>query len=248
MCWSVRFLMMPDGKKVDPFKPPQPTIPGVPPRAGAAESAELEPPPQPYTSEPDSTRVPLPWRTVTIVVAIITIGGLVYWARGSSSKPRLASPEAVAAAPPAVAEAPKPAQNLPIGPGPVATTEELTKAWSAKRFLFRDPLTTDPVPALVVRLPGGEYWGLSLREPFGNCELDYVADLQKLQAIYNFRATHPMVVNPCSHAVYDLTLYSSGAADGGLVRGEIVSGTGIRPPMAIEIRIEGKQVRAVRME
>jgi hypothetical protein len=239
---------MSDGKKIDPFKPAQPTIPGVPLGGGSAESAEPEAAPQPYTSEPDSTRAPLPWRTVTLVVAVITIGGLVYWARGSSSKPRQLPPEAMAANSSTAEVAPKPAQNLPVGPGLVATTNELTKAWSAKRFLFRDPLTTDPVPAIVVRLPRGEYWGLSLREPFGNCELEYVTDLQKLQTSYNFRATHPMIVNPCTHAVYDLTHYSNGAPDGGLVRGEIVSGTGVRPPMAIEIRIEGKRVRAVRME
>jgi hypothetical protein len=239
---------MPDEKKIDPFKPAQPTIPGVPRGAGEAESVAPEPPPKPYTSEPASTRAPLPWRTVAIVVAIVTIGGLVYWARGSSSKPSLPSREAVAATPPSRAEAPKSDQKLPVGPGLVATTSELRRAWSAKRFLFRDPLTTDPVPAMVVRLPGGKFWGLSLREPFGKCELEYVTDLGKLETNYNFRAQHPMVVNPCTHAVYDLMRYDSGGPDGGLVRGEIVSGTGVRPPMAIEIRIEGKRVRAVRME
>jgi hypothetical protein len=239
---------MPDEKKIDPFKPPQPTIPGVPPVGGDAKSVAPEPPLPPHASEPAAVRAPASRSAVAIIVAIVTVAGLLYWAHSSSSKPKQVSPDAAATTPPAVAEAPGSTQNLPVGPGPIATTDELAKAWSAKRFLFRDPLATEPVPAMVVRLPGGEYWGLSLREPFGNCELEYVTDLRQLQTNYNFRANHPMVVNPCTHAVYDLMRYSNGAPDGGLVRGDIVLGTGIRPPMAIEIRIEGKQVRAVRME
>lgn len=240
---------MPDEKKLDPFKPAQPYIPGVSPGAGKSKSEAPEPPPQPYASEPTAAQAPVPWLAVAAVAAVVTVGGLFYWARSSSSKPKQTAPDTVAVTPPPViAEAPKPVEKLPVGPGAIATTDELTKAWSAKRFLFRDPLTTEPVPALVVRLPGGEYWGLSLREPFGTCELEYMTDLRKLQTDYDFQANHPMVANPCTHAVYDLMRYSGGAPDGGLVRGDIVSGTGIRPPMAIEIRIEGKLVRAVRME
>ena len=120
--------------------------------------------------------------------------------------------------------------------------------WSAKRFLFRDPLSAESLPALVVRLPGGDYWGFSLREPFGTCELEFVTDLQKLQSEYNFRASHPMVGDPCNHTVYDLTKYGGGSSNDDLVRGLIVQGTGIRPPMAIEIRVEGKDILAARME
>jgi hypothetical protein len=130
----------------------------------------------------------------------------------------------------------------------VATTEELAKTWSSKRFLFRDPVTSEAVPAMVVRLPRGEYWGISLREPFGTCELEYVTDLQRLQTEYRFRADHPMVINPCNRSVYDLLRYGGGSGNDELVRGVIVQGTGIRPPMAIEIRTENTKVLAVRME
>jgi hypothetical protein len=239
---------MPDNKKIDPFKPAQPNIPGVSPSGGESKSEAPEAAPQQDSPEAAPERKPVPRLAVAAGVALLTIGGLLYWARGSSSTAKQAASDSVAATPAAVAEAPRPAEKLAVGPGPVATTDDLTKAWSAKRFLFRDPLTTEPVPAMVVRLPGGEYWGLSLREPFGNCELEYVTDLQKLQTDYDFRANHPMVANPCSHTVYDLLRYSGGAPDGGLVRGDIVRGIGIRPPVAIEIRVEGKQVRAARME
>lgn len=99
---------------------------------------------------------------------------------------------------------------------------------------------------MVVRLPHGEFWGFSLREPFGKCELEYVTNLEMLRRNYGFSADHPMLVSPCDQTVYDLLRY--GGSSDGLVRGDIVQGTGIRPPMAIEIRQHGNEVVAVRME
>jgi hypothetical protein len=55
-----------------------------------------------------------------------------------------------------------------------------------------------------------------------------------------------MLVSPCDQTVYDLLRY--GFSSAGLVRGDIVQGSGIRPPMAIEIRQHGNEVVAVRME
>jgi len=128
----------------------------------------------------------------------------------------------------------------------IGTTQELKQAWSAKRFLFPDSVTGQTDQAMVVRLPHGQYWGFSLQAPFGTCELEYVSNLQILRRDYQFNADHPMVVNPCDHTIYDLLLYGSSSA--GLVRGDIVQGTGIRPPVAIEIRARGTEVVAVRME
>jgi hypothetical protein len=99
---------------------------------------------------------------------------------------------------------------------------------------------------VVVHLPDGVYWGFSVREPFGTCEIEYVTDLKKLQTEYNFHATHPMVGDPCNHAVFDLMKYGSGP--NGLVRGEIVSGAAVRPPVEIEMRAQDGKVVAVRME
>jgi hypothetical protein len=147
-----------------------------------------------------------------------------------------------------VADSDAPAANLPIAPGIIGSTAELEKPWAAKQFLFRSDLSNGPVPALVVHLPNGQYWAVSMIEPFGSCQLEYVTDLDALRTNYNFRANHPMIGDPCTHTVYDLMQYDSGASDGGLVRGAIVHGAGVRPPMAIEIEVEGKQLRAVRME
>jgi hypothetical protein len=85
-----------------------------------------------------------------------------------------------------------------------------------------------------------------LREPFGKCELEYVTNLEMLRRNYQFSADHPMLVSPCDQTVYDLLRY--GGSSAGLVRGDIVQGTAIRPPMAIEIRQHGNEVVAVRME
>jgi len=233
---------MPDDRKLDPFRPEQPTIPGTKP--GAAKPAPM--PPLAPSPQRESSTNPFIWVAVAIVLVFIVGGGLFFWVHGSS--PRASEPDAAAsAAAPATADTPKPIENLPTGPGPVAKVDDLAKAWSGKRFLFRDPLTSEAVPAMVVHLPDGSYWAFSLREPYGSCELEYVPDLQKLRSDYGYRADHPMVGNPCNHSVYDLLRYGS-SSNGGLVRGEVAQGMGIRPPMAIEVRVDGKEIVAVRME
>ncbi len=136
--------------------------------------------------------------------------------------------------------------NLPLGPGPIATTAEMSKTWSSKRFLFRAPQTADDVPAMVVKLPGNVLWAISTRAPFGTCDLEYVTNLQKLATQYQLTADHPMVADSCSQTVYDLTRYGSGP--NGMVRGAIVKGEGIRPPIAIEVRAHGKEILATRIE
>jgi hypothetical protein len=137
-------------------------------------------------------------------------------------------------------------KTVALGPGPVATTAELAKPWSSKRFVFRSPQTADDVPALVVHLPGNMYWGISMREPFGSCEMQYITDLSQIADQYHYTAAHPMVVDPCSRAVYDLDKYGPGP--NGVVRGAIVYGPGVRPPLAIEIKAKGSQIIAIQIE
>jgi len=232
---------------MDTFKPKQPSIPGV-----AADAAKSKPPEQPPTVyEPAPRRHAPSQHMIWVVAAVVTVcsmgGALLVWNVVSSLNARRSAAEPMTAATTITAEPWKPPKGLPAGPGPVATTVELAKTWASKRFVFPDSVTADPVQAMVVHLPDGSYWAFSLREPFGTCALDYVTDMQKLRDDYDFAATHPMVVNSCSHTVYDLLRYG-GPSDGGLVRGEVVQGTAIRPPMAIEVRVAGKQLVAVRME
>lgn len=261
----LRGATMPENKAVDPFKPAQPRIPGVsaPAEEGqeggksASSSAGEHSPgvmgPPPSQRFEDPSRLKLLWVGITLASALIT-GVLLF------SSSRKAAPTASAAslreAPQEVAETPKaradipdaqaPQGKVPMAPGRIATAAELAKPWAAKHFYFRDPVTSKIIPALVVHLPGGTYWGFSLREPFGSCDLEYVTDLKKLSAEYSFPASYPMVVDPCNKTVFDLMRYGNGPS--GLVRGEIEQGSGWRPPIAIEIRTKGEEIVAVRTE
>lgn len=246
---------MPETTKFDPFKPTQPTIPGVPDRARVstpvtAKSKDTEPRPAGTEYQPPPPKRSIPaavWTVLGLVIVVVLGGGLLHWSFGAAPKAQPDEPAAIAQPDP-VAPAPKPAENLPMAPGIIASTKELARPWASKRFLFSSAVSNGTVPAMVVHLPNGQYWGISMVEPFGTCELEYVTDPRVLASEYGFRASHPMVGDPCTHTVYDLLQYDGGAPDGGLVRGAIVHGTGVRPPIAIEIEVSGKEVRAVRME
>jgi hypothetical protein len=188
---------------------------------------------------------PQMWMGVAAIVIVII-------ALGMYSKRRPAPVIEVPTAPipdPTDLRPAQPAQataNLPLGPGPIATTAELSKTWSSKRFLFRAPETAEDVPAMVVKLPGDVLLAISMRAPFGTCDLEYVTNMQRLASQYHLTADHPMVADSCAHTVYDLMRYGSGP--NGVVRGAIVKGEGIRPPIAIEVRARGKEVVASRIE
>jgi hypothetical protein len=249
---------MPENKTVDPFKPVQPQIPGVSSSDDKPRQPEpshepvdapgiMGPPPNAPAELPEMKLV---WVGITLLGALATI--FLLFGRAQKAAPQAsaaAAPISASARPASVPLLPDAApidKTLPIAPGMVATASQLAKPWSAKEFYFRDPSTQKPVPAMVVRLPGGALWGFSLREPYGNCELEYVTDLQKLRRAYGFRANHPMVADPCNKSVFDLMAY--GNAPGGLVRGDIAQGSALRPPLAIEMRSQDDQIIAVRTE
>ena len=238
---------MPDEKKVDPFKPQQPVIPGVTPRADATKP---ETPPEPQHGAPPAARASQSQIKViagAAVAILILLVGLIYWGRNSSHKPAPVSANN-SPAPAAPAAPPKTAPTEPMGPGIIGTVDEFSKPWSAKHFQYRSFVSGQLEPAMVVRLPHGEYWGFSLIEPFGNCQLEFITDLSKLSSEYGYRADHPMGGDPCNHTVYDLLRYGGGASTEDLVRGVIVKGNGIRPPMAIEIKVQGNNIVAGRSE
>jgi hypothetical protein len=232
--------------KTDPFKPQQPNLPGV--TAAAPTEKPVDESGEDWRAKlmAKLRDVPLPpnWIMATLGGALLLGSAIAWWSHASSA--RVTQPAAEVAAAPTPAEKLRPPEKLPVAPGAVATTDELAQPWAAKRFIFQDPATSRQVTGMVVRLPDGTFWGLSLREPYGNCEMEFVTDLEKLATEYHYRASHPMVGDPCNRTVFDLTRY--GSAPGGLVRGEIAQGGAMRPPMAIEIRTQGKQVIAVRME
>jgi hypothetical protein len=136
----------------------------------------------------------------------------------------------------------------------IATVDMMMKPWSATAFDYRDTLSGERVPAVLLRLPGGSasqpagYWAFALKAAYGNCQLELVNDLEKLKGEYGYAAArHPMVGNPCSHSVFDPTKMAN--LPGNVwVRGAMVQGSDLRPPLGIEVKIEGKDIFAVRME
>jgi hypothetical protein len=154
---------------------------------------------------------------------------------------------------PAPADTPPPPPVATEAQPVIATVAEMAEPWSSKAFFFYNRLTGANVPTLLVRLPGGSassassYWAFSLEVPLGRCQLEYITDLHKLAADYGFRSKHPMVGDPCSRTVFD-PLRLTNRPGNIWVRGAIVQGSDLRPPLAIEIKIEGKEVSAVSME
>jgi hypothetical protein len=168
--------------------------------------------------------------------------------------PRPAAPTASSVDSSASSTASSPGLSAPSdGLIDVAAVEELEKPWASKKFVFRKPFSGETSPAMVVRLPGGaaggsaSYWAFSLQAPFERCELEYVTDLGSLASQYGYRARHPMVANPCSGSIYD-PLRLGTLPTGAWVRGEVVQGSGVRPPIAIEIHMRAGHLVATRIE
>jgi hypothetical protein len=136
----------------------------------------------------------------------------------------------------------------------IATVADLSKPWASADFFVRNRLTGENVPATIVRLPSGSpvlptgYWAFSRKAPYGSCQLEYIADLKRLREDYGFsRANHPLVGNPCSRTLYD-PLKTSNLPGNVWMRGGIVQGSDIRPPLGVEIKIQSKQILAMRSE
>jgi hypothetical protein len=136
----------------------------------------------------------------------------------------------------------------------IASVAEMAKPWSSANFSIRNSLTGENVAAILIRLPGGSgsqasgYWAFARKAPYGTCELEYVTDLEALRTGYGYRAaSHPLVGNPCSHTLYD-PLKTANLAGNTWVRGGIVQGSDLRPPFGVEIKIQGKDILAIRPE
>jgi hypothetical protein len=56
-----------------------------------------------------------------------------------------------------------------------------------------------------------------------------------------------MVVSPCDGTVYD-PLKVSALPGNTFVRGEIVQGSGLRPPISINVKVRGRTILADRIE
>jgi len=192
---------------------------------------------------------------VLAVLAVLVVGvsGTVWLMRPHASDTAPPEPVEQIEVPPPAGE-PKPGPPVSTETHPqIATTEELAKPWSSKNFIYRNRLTGEEVPSMIIRLPGGSadssssYWAFALQVPFGRCQLEYITDLNYLRSEYEYSGAHPMVGDPCSRTVFDPRRMAN-VPGGFWVRGAVAQGSVIRPPFGIEVQVKGNAVLATRME
>ena len=233
----------PAAVKNDRFKSAMPNIPGVEQRTSASS-------PAPAPAQESSSRST--WMKVALIVVLAAAGGFAWQrVRASHAKARPADPDPVSQIPVAAAA---PALELPqAGPVTIGTVQEMQAAWSTKKFDFIKPETNASVSAMLVRLPGiagdhsSAYWAFSLAAPYGTCSLELVTDLKELAGRFNYPAAHPMVVAPCDGTVFD-PLQMGAIGTGALVRGSVVQGPEIRPPISIRVEVKGHELIADQIE
>jgi len=194
-----------------------------------------------------------------LLVGLLSVGAVLFITLHWISRPRPAEPVRVQPPPQIDVPTPRPdpASLLPHASeaNPViAQLSELAKPWSAADFFIRDKLTGENIPAMIIRLPGGSaatagaYWAFSRKAPYDSCQLEYVTDLEKLRQDYGYRApSHPLVGNPCSRTLFD-PLKTASLPGNIWIRGAVVQGSDLRPPYGVEIKVQGKQILALRTE
>lgn len=228
---------MPEQPPSDRFKADMPQIPGV------------SSPGTPPASRDPSLKLGIGLLAVLLVVFL----GARWALHPRQAEPSVADQPQIEVPTPA----PDPTTLMPhatkASPG-IANIEEMAKPWSSRQFFIRNELSGENIPAMLIRLPTGSasqaggYWAFSVSSPYGDCRLEYVTDLAKLKTDYGFSAAkHPMVGNPCSRTVFDPLKMTSLPGDF-FVRGGIVQGSDLRPPLGVEIRVRGKDILAIRTE
>ncbi|MGB8476506.1 MAG: hypothetical protein WCE61_20690 [Candidatus Acidiferrum sp.] len=232
-------INMPDQPSPDRYKTEMPEIPGVS-GAGARRFSLNNP------------ALRLVGGLLVVLLAVFL--GAKWLLRAKHSEPPPAEPPPQIEVP---SPAPDPQSILPHATEQdpnIATVSEMVQPWSSKQFFIRNGLTGKNVPALLIRLPSSSasqpngYWALSMNAPYGDCQLEYVKVLSRLKSEYGYRAArHPMVGNPCSGTLYD-PLKLTNLPGNVWVRGAIVQGSDLRPPLGIEVNIQGKNIQAIRME
>jgi hypothetical protein len=245
------------------FRAPMPQIPGLakepppqqaqqPPQQQQKQQQQQQ---QPQTIAPDvASHPPRTWSVLVVAAFLVSAASGAWWilhGRSGVVAPPQTSTDGSAATAPADA-VPEPPVTRTVS-NEIGTVSEFPKAWDAKKFTYSQPLTHEQIPAMVVRLPGGNarsaaaYWGILLQTPLGRCELQYVSDAKSIAKQFGVDSGHPMVVDPCDGSVYD-PLRMGTLADGSWARGELVKGNGGRPPLGIEIHLKGNELVAGQAE
>jgi hypothetical protein len=185
-----------------------------------------------------------------ILAAFLAASGFAFWLSHRRKADRQASAMTEASSSGPTSYASEQAKSY-ADPNAIATLDELAKPWSSKRFTFVDPQNHNSVAAMIIHLPASgaseSFWAFSLNTPFSHCQLQYVTDLSALSQRFAFPAAHPMVVSECDGVIYD-PLKIATLSNGAWVRGDMVRGGGIRPPLNIQVEKQGNDLVAKRME
>jgi hypothetical protein len=195
-----------------------------------------------------------------LIVGMLFLGIVLFFATHWFSRAaRLAKPAKVEPTPQIEVPSPPPDPNslLPHAnennPA-IGDISDFAKPWTSQNFFIRSTITGENVPATLIRIPSGPanspkgYWAFSRKSAYGDCQLEYITDMDKLVKDYDYHhATHPLVGNPCSRTLYD-PLKTTNLPGNIWIQGAIVQGADIRPPLGVEIKIQGKQILAVRTE
>jgi hypothetical protein len=220
------------------FSADMPNIPGV---TGAAHREEQE-------------RTGTNWtRAAIAVAALLILGSAGAWMMTRTTHTEPAAVVPVLQPSPAVDELPARSVTHAATSSEIGTTEQLANPWSAKKFTYTRPLNGQQIPAIAIRLPGtnghtaASFWVILLKSPFGNCPLEYISDTKEVSSRFGFSSSHPMIADACSNTLYDPTRMGT-LPNGSWARGEIVQGSGFRPPLQIEIRMDGDKLISVRSE
>jgi len=187
--------------------------------------------------------------------AAVLVAALIGWRMlRNGSRPNAPATEAEAPSPaPEELPPPQAAPRTQTALNEIGTFADFPRPWTFKKFTYSHGLSRDSVAAMAIRLPGGDghssssYWGILLKAPYGQCDLEFVADASQINAKFGYHAAHPMVVDACSATVYD-PLQLGTLPNGAWARGAIVQGAGFRPPLQVEIRVEGDKLIAGRSE
>jgi hypothetical protein len=194
------------------------------------------------------------WKRAAVAIgAFLVLGSIGAWMmmRTTHTEPAAAVP--VLQPSPAVDELPERPKPHAVIDNNIGTVDQLPNPWSAKKFTYTRPLNGQQIPAIAIRLPGtnghtvSSYWVILLKSPFGNCPLEYISDTREISSRFGFSATHPMIADTCSNTLYDPTKMGT-LPNGSWARGEIVQGSGYRPPLQVEIRMDGDKLISVRSE
>lgn len=220
------------------FKAEMPDIPGVPHSA-----------PRPPRFNPL-----LPLILGVAALGVVLVVAILWFSRSKPAEPARVEPAPQIEVPPPPPDPnallPHVDETHPV----IAAVASLAKPWSSADFFIRTFTTGENVPATIIRLSTGSafspdgYWAFSRKAAYGDCQLEYISDLNKLRTDYDYRhATHPLVGNPCSRTLFD-PLRTVNLPGNIWIRGAIVQGGDIRPPLGVEIKIQGKEILAIRTE